>query len=129
MLSKRVYKGKVISQSIWGEREKGKPTPMNIEMAPGLAGNYSWRAKLTSGSKILHYQGKFDTAVIQGDRISFLTTRPVSINGNKINGPEIPLLVIEFEEGEVCRLLSEDRWFRTESWFKVIINELQLSIL
>lgn len=131
MIKKRSYKGKVIKHAIWREKEdaNGKLINMaNVEMVPGLAGTYSWSAKPRSGSKTLHYHGQFDKAVINGDRISFFATRPVSVNGKNLKSKDTPIMIIEFKEGEVSRLLNEDRWFKNQSWFKVEIEDLQLSI-
>lgn len=131
MINKRSYKGKVISHNLWSKDQetKGNLIKMsNVEMIPGLAGTYSWIAKPRSGAKALNHHGQFDTAIINGNRISFFVTPPLSINGKKMTKTDVPILVIDFEEGEVTRLLSEDRWFKTQSWFEVIIEELQLSI-
>ncbi|MGV2886037.1 hypothetical protein [Paenibacillus taichungensis] len=131
MIKKRSYRGKVLSHLIWRESDdaKGKLIDIaNVEMMPGLAGTYSWNAKPRSGSKAVHYHGRFDKAIINGDRISFFVTRPASVNGKNIEIDITPQMVIEFEEGEVSRLLYEDRWFKNQSWFKVLIEDLQLSI-
>lgn len=131
MTDHRSYRGKVISHVIWRGNQKTNNISIKVsrvEMIPGLAGTYSWIAKPQSGAKALHHHGKFDTAIINGNQISFYVDRPLSVNGKRLNATNIPILVIEFEEGEVTRLLSEDRWFKKQSWFKVIIKDLQLSI-
>ncbi|RRJ54708.1 hypothetical protein EHV15_34490 [Paenibacillus oralis] len=131
MIKKRSYKGKVLKHSIWRESDEAKGMLIDIgkvEMMPGLAGTYSWNAKPRSGNKNYHYHGQFDKAIINGDCISFFVTQPVSVNGRSIKNDDTPLITIEFEMGEVSRLLYEDRWFKNQSWFKVLIEELQLSI-
>lgn len=133
MIYKRSYKGKVLQHSIWRKTDDTKEHEQpicisNVIMRPGLAGAYLWSAKPHSGSKTLNHQGRFDKAIINGDRITFFIKRPIIVNGNDLKDNDSPFLVIKFDEGEVSRLLYEDRWFKTQSWFKVVIENLQLSI-
>jgi hypothetical protein len=119
--------------SLWTEvaKEGGSPAPVEvaaIEMSPGLAGSYTFKAKARNGTKSYLHHGQFNKAVISDNRISFFVTRVVRINGKSRKSSNEPILVIDFDEGEISRLLSEDRWFKSETWFKVVVEDLQLSI-
>lgn len=131
MTTRRSFKGKVVSQTIWSPyiTRSGKSIDIvNIEMTPSFAGTYYWNVKLRNVDKVLSYHGKFDKAVINGDQVSFFVSPPISVNGKKFKYVEEPFLVIKFDKGEVTRLLSVDRWFRSHTWFNVEIEELQLTI-
>lgn len=133
MIKNRLYKGKVIFHSLWIEKSEENTLSWSIEvsrieMSPALAGSYTFKAKARIGSKSYQYHGSFNKVVISNNLISFYVTRTLSVNAptNKLGNK--PIIIIEFDEGEVSRLLKEDRWFKNESWFKVVIEDLQLSI-
>lgn len=133
MINNRVYQGKVVEHSLWTEKaeEGGRSTPVEvstIEMSPGLAGAYTFKAKARNGTKTYLHHGQFNRVVISDNRVSFYVTKAASVNGRKSKSGDNPILIIEFNDGEVSRLLHEDRWFKNESWFKVEIEDLQLSI-
>lgn len=134
MVCSRIYRGKLISHSLWkckasdvGLIPSGTEL-LTIEMSPGLAGTYAFKIKVKNRTKNYIYLFQFNKVKINDNIVSFFVSTAVNVNDNSVNTGNLPILVIEFEEGEVARLLSEDRWFKNESWFKVEIEDLQLTI-
>lgn len=110
--SYRPYKGKIINQNLW----HGNSEVRDVLMQPGLAGSYTWIATESARSKQFLYHGHFHRAIIENDSISFWGAK-----GDL-------LLSIHFDKGEVKRILNNDNWFKSESWFKVDILQLQLTL-
>jgi len=127
MIGNRVYRGTVVRHSLWKVDNSFVPVT-TIEMSPGLAGAYTFKAKARYGTKTYVHHGRFNKAVISDNRISFFITQAVLIKGKSKNHANEPCLVIDFEEGEISRLLSEDRWFKDGRWFKVVVENLQPTI-
>jgi len=123
-LNKHIYRGTVICHELWYDISWNKGTRKladvhKVEMSPGLAGTYIFKGNARHSGKVYLYRGTFDKAVISNNQITFYWS------GHPANKP---LLVVDFDPGEVNRLLSEDRWFQDQSWFKVVIEDIQLSI-
>lgn len=109
---RRPYKGKIINQNLWLDNIKVR----DVLMLPGLVGSYTWIATEPGRNKQALYHGHFNRAVIEDDTITFWG------ENNKL------LITIRFDKGEVQRMLRTDNWFKSESWFKVVISELQLTL-
>jgi hypothetical protein len=132
MSTNKIYAGKVIAHNIWYAEDEQPIEMSHIEMMAGLAGAYTWHAKVKGVPKTVEHHGQFNKVVINGNIVSFFVARGVKRDCPKSiaqeMGPERPILKIEFGPGEVTRLLNQDRWFKTQAWFKVNVEDLQLSI-